>query len=128
MSIESHSKEYRADLINIVLNCLTVVISAGSVFLTSARFGNEQNGIKWFVWGTGSIAWLLLVLLGVRDLKVLASALFSRKMLKCLFVLGTVQAMFVLVQFFGLLPSNHDLLKATGTFENPAGVVSVIFP
>ena len=126
MSIESHSKEYRADLINIVLNCLTVVIFAGSVFLTSARFGNEQNGIKWFVWGIGSIAWLMLVLLGVRDLKVLASALFSRKMLKCLFVLGTIQAMLVLVQFFGFLPSNHDLLKVTGTFENPAGAVSVL--
>ena len=105
---------------------LSAAISAGSVFLTSARFDNEQNGIKWLVCGIGSIAWLILALLCVRDLKVLAGALFSRRLLKYLFVLGTFQALYVLVQYFGLLPSNHDLLKVTGTFENPAGAVSVL--
>lgn len=61
MSIDFHLKEYKADVINAVLTCLIVVIFACSVFLTYGGFNNEQNSIKWFVGGTGTIAWLLLV-------------------------------------------------------------------
>lgn len=126
MSIDSHSKENKAYVLNAVLTCLIVIIFTSSVFLTYVGFNNEQNAIKCFAWGAGSITWLLLTLLCVRNLRVLADTLFSRRLVKCLFVLGTFQALFVLVQFFGFLPSNHDLLKATGTFENPAGAVSVL--
>lgn len=124
--VDSYPITHKEDRIFIIMTGLIVVIFAGSVFLTSERFNNEQNSIKWFVWGIGSIVWLLLALLCVRDLKVLTLALFSRRLLKCLFVLGSFQALYVLFQSFDILPSNHDLLIVTGTFENPAGAVSVL--
>ena len=69
------------------------------------------------------MAWFVLSLLFVKDLKALSEVLFIPRLLAWLFAIGTLQSFDVLAQYFGFLPSNHDLLKVTGTFENPAGAV-----
>lgn len=99
------------------------MIFAGSVLLTSAKFDDGQNGVKWFFLTVGLLAWFVLSLLFVKDLKALSEVLFIPRLLAWLFAIGTLQSFDVLAQYFGFLPSNHDLLKVTGTFENPAGAV-----
>ncbi len=110
----------------VVLTNLIVIIFFGTIFLISARFNNEHNTVKWFVLAFGIVSWLVLSLLCVKDLNKILSELYSNLILKCLFIIGTIQALYILVQLFDILPSNHDYLKVTGSFENPAGAVSLL--
>lgn len=106
--------------------CMLAVFFAGSVFLTSSKFNNEQNSAKWFYLIACILSWLLMVLLCFKDLKCLIDKCFSPWLLKCYFVTGTVQAMYAFTQMIGATKSNHILLRITGSFENPAGLVSVL--
>lgn len=111
---------------NGILTNLILIIVAGTIFLMSARFNNEQNSVKWFIWEFGIIAWFIISLMCVKEIKQLSCDLFSHRILKCLLFIGTIQALYILIQFFEILPSNHDYLKVTGSFDNPAGAVSLL--
>lgn len=121
MSLNLFGNRLQALWINICI-CL---IFQGSVFLTSRKFNNEVNSIKFYYTVIFTLAVVLVLVLGKRNFRLKALDNLS-KIEKSLFAIGLLQAIFGLLQFFGVFSSNNISFKITGSFDNPAGFVSVI--
>jgi O-antigen polymerase len=108
---------------------VSISIFAGSVFLTSGKFVNETNSIKYYfvivglLFTTGVVA--------VVGKNISGSSLKSPKLYWGILAACFFQAIYGLVQFFGWLPTNNAEFSVTGSFDNPAGfsaVLAMVFP
>lgn len=120
---------YIQNAMTIAFLIVLVIIFSGTVFLTSSKFNNEVNSIKKYFLLISFLLLLFVVIIinGYRKFNtILVNHLFN-----ALFCVGTIECVNVITQYLLLL--NNGLYKVipTGTFENPAGVIThlvLLFP
>lgn len=101
-----------------------MILFAGSVFLTSGKFVNETNSIKYYY-----VIGVLLFTTGIVAVigkNISISSLKSSKLYWGIIVVCFLQAGYGLIQFFEWLPSNNADFSITGSFDNPAGFAAVL--
>lgn len=106
---------------------IPTLIFAGSIFLTSNLFIDEINSVKYFFTVVTSSIFLFFYFL-LFDTTKFKHLLFNN--LQFFFYIGVIQAFIGILQYFQVIESNSSYC-ITGTFENTAGLVSVlalIFP
>lgn len=101
-----------------------VIIFAGSVFLTSGKFINETNTLKYY-FVIVSFFISMGVFAGIGKIIHFASVK-SNTMYSGIFMICFLQAVYGLFQFLGWIPSNHAEFSITGSFDNPAGFAAVL--
>lgn len=109
-----------------------MLVFFGSVFLTSEKFVNEENTVKFYF----TVFSFLLILLYPAHIKnekrrKVLRGITSFKILKGFYLVGVLQSLFGLCQYIGWFITNNHFFNVTGSFENPAGfsaVLSLLFP
>jgi O-antigen polymerase len=110
---------------------IIIFIFLGRVFLTSEKFVDTENTIKYYFTVIALFVWVTIVFLKSRNLKIAIQQTTSFSVLQGLYVVGIFQAIYVILQYIGIYPSNHSAFDVTGSFDNPAGfiaVLSLLFP
>ncbi|HXJ99845.1 MAG TPA: hypothetical protein VNJ50_13415, partial [Gelidibacter sp.] len=108
-----------------------VLIFLGSVFLTSEKFVNTENTVKFYITVFGLFIGIITLLLRSVNIKIAVQEIASLSMMKGLYVVGVFQALYGVLQYIGKYQSNHSSFAVTGSFDNPAGfiaVLSLLFP
>ena len=106
-------------------------IFLGSVFITSRIFVEEVTAAKYYLTTLTILMGSILVIFRSDNLRDESKKLASLPVLKGVFIVGVLQAIYGLFQYSGLFDSNHESFRLTGSFDNPAGliaVISLIFP
>lgn len=101
-----------------------IIIFAGSVFLTSGKFVNETNSIKYYF-----VVVSLLVTTGIVACiakQISFTSLKSKTLYWGIFVVCFFQAGFGLFQYFGWVSSKNAAFVITGSFDNPAGFAAIL--
>ena len=106
-----------------IIPFILIAIFGGTIFLTSSRFNNEVNAIKYYFLAISLLTILLAVIICGGDMRKIAVS-FSRSFLYGLFCVGSVECIYVVVQY--LIATKNTLYPwaVTGTFENSVGVIS----
>jgi tetratricopeptide (TPR) repeat protein len=100
---------------------LLILFFVGSVYLSALIFNDaSQNTTK-------------LTLLALLTVLYLGFRLVDKKHFFCVFIIitGLVEAIWGIMQIYGLTDSYHNLFKVTGSFFNPGpygGYLAVVFP
>jgi O-antigen polymerase len=108
-----------------------ILIFLGSVFLTSEKFVNTQNAVKFYITVFALFVGVIILLFGSRNIKLAVQETTSLSVLKGLYFVGVFQSLYGVLQYVGKYPSNHNSFAVTGSFDNPAGfvaVLSLLFP
>jgi O-antigen polymerase len=108
-----------------------ILVFLGSVLLTSEKFIDAENAIKFYFTVFAVFIGLILLLLWRRNNIIVVKEITSFLVMKGLFIVGVFQATYGVLQYMGKYPSNHNSFAVTGSFENPAGfvaVLSLLFP
>lgn len=101
-------------------------IFLASVFLTSEKFVNEENSVK-FYFTIISVQILLLIILIKKNLvKTEIKKLYNYGLIKSFYIVGVLQAVYGIFQYTEIIPSKNSNFKIIGTFDNPAGFVAVL--
>ena len=103
-----------------------ILVFLGSVFLTSEKFVNTENAVKFYITIFALFIVLILLLLRSSDLKFELKEITSFIVLKGFYIVGIIQSIYGILQFVGKYPSNHNSFAVTGSFDNPAGFVAVL--
>lgn len=106
-----------------IIPFILIAIFGGTIFLTSSRFNNEVNAIKYYFLAISLLTILLAVIICGGDMRKIAVS-FSCSFLYGLFCVGSVECIYVVVQY--LIATKNTLYPwaVTGTFENSVGVIS----
>lgn len=96
------------------------------VFLFSDAFCDVENGIKYYTSVIGSFVSLMSVSLFVKDVRNFVERNLTPITLRMLFVVGSLEAIHGIAQFFFWVPSHHNMFRVTGSYENPAGISAVL--
>lgn len=107
------------------------LIFLGSVFLTSEKFVDTETAIKFYFTVLVVLVGIIVLSVKHKNLRSEVQKLTSLSVLKGLFFVGVLQAIYGILQYIGKYPSNHNAFAVTGSFENPAGfiaVLSLLFP
>lgn len=113
------------------MKSIIIFIFLGSVFLTSEKFVDTENTIKYYFTVIALFVWVTIIFLKSRNLKIAILQTTSFSVLQGLYVVGIFQAIYVILQYIGIYSSNHSAFDVTGSFDNPAGfiaVLSLLFP
>ena len=109
---------------------LLILIFLGSVFLTSEKFVDTTNTVKFYFTVLATLFFIILIVLNkeieIRDQKL---GLFNN--IKGVYIVGVIQAFYGILQFVGIFTSNHHKFSITGSFDNPAGfssILALLFP
>lgn len=108
-----------------------ILVFLGSVFLTSEKFVNTENAVKFYFTVFALFGGMIILLFRNRNLKLSVYEITSFSVMKGLFVVGVFQSLYGILQYIGKYPSNHNSFAVTGSFDNPAGfitVLSLLFP
>lgn len=101
-----------------------ITIFSGSVFLTSGKFVNETNSIKYYF-----VVVSLLVTTGIVACigkQISFTSLKIHTIYWGILIVCFLQAGYGLFQFLGRMPSNNAEFSVTGSFDNPAGFAAVL--
>jgi O-antigen polymerase len=108
-----------------------VLIFLGSVFLTSEKFVNTENAVKFYFTLFALFGGVIIFFFRNRNIKLSVYEITSFSVLKGFYIVGVFQSLYGVLQYLGKYPSNHDSFAVTGSFDNPAGfvaVLSLLFP
>ena len=108
-----------------------VLIFLGSVFLTSEKFVNTENTVKFYITVFGLFIGIITLILKRGNIKIAVQEITSLSTMKGLYIVGVFQALYGVLQYIGKYQSNHSSFAVTGSFDNPAGfiaVLSLLFP
>jgi len=108
-----------------------ILVFLGSVFLTSEKFVNTENAVKFYFTVFALFSGVIILLFRNRNIKLSVYEITSFSVMKGLFVVGVFQSFYGVLQYIGKYPSNHNSFAVTGSFDNPAGfiaVLSLLFP
>lgn len=118
-------------LTHYMISVSLLLILVGGVFITSHLFVEVQNTPKEYY----VLISLSLLLIGCviprGGIKKLTESLKSRLLLNGIVVICLLTTIHGLLQYVGVITSNHSAFPITGTFENPAGFAAVqaaLFP
>ena len=105
-----------------------VFLFTGSIFLSTLAFSHASGNATRL-----EILALLLVLYFCLRLVLAGKHRQLFQTLSCFIIIitGLAEAVWGLMQLYGILPSQHNLFKITGSFFNPgpyAGYLAVVFP
>ncbi|WP_055299894.1 O-antigen ligase family protein [Bacteroides thetaiotaomicron] len=100
-----------------------VLLCIAGIFIHSQSLIDSYIIPKWLA--VISLAFTLCVWCSVRRIFKKPIELNLQIMGICLLILGSVQAVYGLLQYFSLY-SSHSIYKVTGTFDNPAGFASCL--
>ncbi len=98
----------------------------GSVFLTSGKFVDPQAAPKFYFTALCLCSAALFILINRKPVGEQLAGMNRQYIILGLYLTGTLQAVYGLLQYGGLLPSNHSIFTVTGSFENPAGFTAVL--
>jgi O-antigen polymerase len=108
-----------------------ISVFLGSVFLTSEKFVNTENSVKFYFTIISVFIGVILLLIKSRNMKLEVQKITSTTIMKGLYIVGVFQSLYGVLQYIGKYPSNHISFAVTGSFDNPAGfaaVLSLLFP
>lgn len=114
-----------------MVSFLLLLIITGGIFITSNYFKEIENDPKEYYIIISIILLLFYCFISRKGLNELLKSLQSNLLLYGIVVLCMLTSIHGLLQYIGLLPSNHNAFPITGTFENPAGFAAVqagLFP
>ena len=99
-----------------------ILTLAGSIFFTSGYLFNEIIAAKEY-WVFFCLS-ILFIDMSIREWsnKTLSIRLFTTKQLELVFCLGIVQSLIGVFQSLGLVNSNSEMFRVTGSYDNPAGI------
>lgn len=104
-----------------MISILLLLILTGGIFITSNLFLEVQNTPKVF-FILISMSLLLVVCFILRGgINKFVESLKSRIFLNGVVVVCLLTTIHGLLQYVGVIPSNHSAFPITGTFDNPAG-------
>lgn len=116
---------------NSKLDISLIIIFLGSVFITSEKFINTINSPKFYFTIVALLILLVVIFLKNNDFATIFQFTNSFTLLRGIYIIGVFQSIYGILQFIGKCSSNHSSFNVTGSFENPAGfvtVLSLIFP
>lgn len=108
-----------------------ISVFLGSVFLTSEKFVNTENSIKFYFTLISVFIGVIFLLIKSSNMTLEVQKITSTTVMKGLFIVGVFQSLYGILQYIGKYPSNHNSFAVTGSFDNPAGfiaVLSLLFP
>lgn len=108
-----------------------ISVFIGSVFLTSEKFVNTENSVKFYFTIISVFIAVTFLLIKSRNMKLEVQKITSTTIMKGLYIVGVFQSLYGVLQYIGKYPSNHISFAVTGSFDNPAGfaaVLSLLFP
>jgi len=108
-----------------------ILVFLGSVFLTSEKFVNTENAVKFYFTLFALFGGVIIFLFRNRNIKLSVYEITSFSVMKGLYAVGVFQSLYGVLQYIGKYPSNHNSFAVTGSFDNPAGfvaVLSLLFP
>jgi O-antigen ligase len=110
-----------------VLVILFFCLCAGSLFLTSPLFVNEQITPKWYWTAFCSAALLLagIIFFFFTENKTVAVAKAMPTICPTVAILCLLQALYGLLQYFHIVPATGNF-PITGSFDNPAGFAACL--
>lgn len=103
-----------------------ILVFLGSVFLTSEKFVNTENAVKFYFTVFALFSGVIILLFRNRNIKLSVYEITSFSVMKGLFVVGVFQSFYGVLQYIGKYPSNHNSFAVTGSFDNPAGFIAVL--
>jgi len=109
------------------------LVFLGSVFATSDRFVDAEIAAKFYFTALAVPIGIVALVFGYKNIDPvqMVNKATSLPVLKSLFAVGPLQAVYGLLQYAGLCQSNNASYAITGSFDNPAGfaaVLSLLFP
>ncbi|MBR6892790.1 MAG: O-antigen ligase family protein [Bacteroidaceae bacterium] len=107
------------------INILFVCWYALGLFITSNSFCNVENDIKKYLAIFGGLVVIVFILLTKKP-RGLVRHICSPVTMHFLFITGAFLALYGLLQYISIFPSNHPSFRITGSFENPAGITAVL--
>ncbi|HOT14822.1 MAG TPA: O-antigen ligase family protein [Bacteroidales bacterium] len=102
------------------------LVFLGSVFLTSEKFVDTENTIKFYFTILAALVGIIIVSFNSNNLKLELQKLTSFSILKGFYIAGVLQAIYGILQYIGKYSSNNEAFAITGSFENPAGFIAVL--
>lgn len=114
-----------------MLTFLIIISILGGVFFTSELFMDPMNDSKQYLLLITSIILLIICFTSKNGLCKLNRSLQSHGLFIGILVICFLSSFYGLLQYLGVITSNHDSFLVTGSFENPAGyaaVQSCMFP
>ena len=106
-------------------------IFLGSVFLTSEKFVDTLESIKFYFTVLTVLTGIFFLFFQSSGIKSGIRKMFSVNVIKGLYLIGLIQAVYGILQYIEIYPSHHKAFAVTGSFENPAGfaaILSLLFP
>jgi hypothetical protein len=101
-----------------------LLLSEGSLFLTSSAFVSVEVTPKWYAFLLcGLASALVYVVGGLFSDKVVSFKKIQVLLYPTVIVLCSVQALYGILQYFGIFPAAGGF-RVTGSFDNPAGFAS----
>lgn len=108
-----------------IISVFLLLISVGGVFISSDCFVETENGIKQYL-----ISISASVAIAVLSLQKSPLGCLKRSLEHKIFAYGLIAICLLLstqglLQYLGILQSNHMCFRITGSFENPAGFAAI---
>ena len=103
-----------------------ILIFLGSVFFTSEKFINTENTVKFYITIFSLFGGGIVLFLGSKNIKSSVQEMTSMMAMKGLYLVGVAQSLYGILQYLGKFSSNHQAFAVTGSFDNPAGFISVL--
>lgn len=110
---------------NYMIRVLLTLMLFGGVFITSHLFKEYLNPPKAYFLLISSFLLLIGCLVSRKGIQKLFETLKSRSLLFGVTIVCLVTTIHGLLQYLGIIESNHMAFSVTGTFENPAGFATV---
>lgn len=103
-----------------------ILVFLGSVFLTSEKFVNTENAVKYYITVFALLIGIIIILFRSKNLKLEVRGITTLSVLKGLYIVGVFQSIYGILQYIGKYPSNHNYFIVTGSFDNPVGFIAIL--
>ena len=108
-----------------VISVFFLIIATGGIFITSSCFIDAENDIKQYLISISASVTIAVLSLQKNPLVCLKRVLEDNFFVYGLIAICLLLSTQGLLQYFGILQSNHIYFKITGSFENPAGFAAI---
>lgn len=121
----------KGKLAHSMISVFLLLILTGGISISSTLFKEEMNTPKEYFILISTTLLLIACFISREGINSLFESLKSRLFLNGIVVICLLNTILGLLQYIGIIPSNHPAFHITGTFENPAGFAAVqaaLFP